>query len=40
VRVSRKTLERHRKYIIAVCLIYTNNYVYLKEYAGGGMKGE
>ena len=32
VRVSRKTLERHRKYIIAMCIVLLNEYVYLKEY--------
>lgn len=31
-KVSRKTLERNRKYIIAVSLIYAGNYPYLKEY--------
>ncbi len=37
---SRKTLERHRKYIIAMCLIFSNEYTYLKDYIGGGMKDE
>jgi len=32
VRASRKTLERHRKYIIAMCIVLLNEYVYLKEY--------
>lgn len=32
VSVSRKTLDRQRKYIIAVTLIMTGEYHYLKEY--------
>lgn len=32
VRVSRKTLERQRKYIIALTLILTEDLPYLKEY--------
>lgn len=32
VEVSRKTLERNRKFIIAVALIYHGPYLYLKEY--------
>ncbi len=40
VQVSRKTLERHRKYIIAMCLIFTNDYTYIKEYIKGGMNDE
>ncbi|MBO9129741.1 RNA polymerase sigma-I factor [Bacillus sp. 165] len=40
VRVSRKTLERHRKYIIAMCIILTNDYVYIKEYIKGGVSDE
>nr|WP_243735079.1 RNA polymerase sigma factor SigI [Paenibacillus turpanensis] len=32
VEVSRKTLERNRKYIIATALIYFGPYPYLKEY--------
>ena len=32
VSVSRKTLERQRKYIIAVAIIYIEDFVYLKEY--------
>jgi len=35
VDVSRKTLERSRKYIIAVALILSSDYVYLKEYIKG-----
>ncbi|WP_336769920.1 RNA polymerase sigma-I factor [Bacillus bombysepticus] len=36
VSVSRKTLERHRKYIIAMCIIYVNNYTYILNYIRGG----
>ncbi|CAM3669868.1 RNA polymerase sigma factor SigI [Marinicrinis lubricantis] len=32
VEVSRKTLERNRKFIIAVCLVQSGPYPYLKEY--------
>lgn len=35
VDVSRKTLERNRKYIIAMALIFTSDYVYLKDYIKG-----
>lgn len=37
VQVSRKTIERNRKYIIAVCIIMASDYVYLKEYVKGVM---
>jgi RNA polymerase sigma factor len=30
--VSRKTLERNRKYIIAVAIIHNGPYPYLREY--------
>jgi RNA polymerase sigma factor len=40
VRASRKTLERHRKYIIAMCIILINNYVYIQEYIRGGTNSE
>jgi RNA polymerase sigma factor len=30
--VSRKTLERNRKYLIAVALIYSGTYPYLRDY--------
>jgi RNA polymerase sigma factor len=33
--VSRKTLERHRKYIIAIVLILSGDYYYLKDYIQG-----
>lgn len=32
VKVSRKTLERNRKYIIAIALIYNGPYPYLRDY--------
>lgn len=35
VSISRKTIERNRKYIIAVSLILIGDYVYLKEYIKG-----
>ncbi|MEF7557097.1 RNA polymerase sigma factor SigI [Bacillus thuringiensis] len=40
VRVSRKTLERHRKYIIAMCIIFANNYTYILDYIRGGKHDE
>lgn len=33
--VSRKTIERNRKYIIAVAIILAGDYVYLKDYIKG-----
>ncbi|MGE6631119.1 RNA polymerase sigma factor SigI [Bacillus sp. NPDC077027] len=35
VEVSRKTIERNRKYIIAMAIIITGDYVYLKDYLKG-----
>ena len=35
VHVSRKTIERNRKYIIAICLIMIGDYVYLQDYLKG-----
>lgn len=35
VEVSRKTLDRHRKYIIAVTLLLNSDFVYIKEYVKG-----
>ncbi|MBM7702223.1 RNA polymerase sigma factor [Bacillus iocasae] len=35
VAVSRKTIERNRKYIIAMVIILTGDYVYLKDYLKG-----
>lgn len=33
--VSRKTVERHRKYIIALCIILSGDFECLKEYING-----
>ncbi|QNO15723.1 RNA polymerase sigma-I factor [Alkalicella caledoniensis] len=33
--VKRKTLERHRRYIIVLVIILSQDYQYLKEYIGG-----
>ncbi|MDP4161859.1 MAG: RNA polymerase subunit sigma, partial [Bacillota bacterium] len=35
VEVSRKTLERNRKYIIAIALVLTNDFLYMKDYLKG-----
>ncbi|TQR21208.1 RNA polymerase sigma-I factor [Psychrobacillus vulpis] len=35
VEVSRKTLERHRKYMIAVVLLLNSDLVYIKDYVKG-----
>lgn len=35
VSISRKTIERNRKYIIAISLILIGDYVYLKDYIRG-----
>ncbi len=35
VNVSRKTIERHRIYIIAMVLILTGDYLFLKDYLKG-----
>ncbi len=35
VSVSRKTIERNRKYIIAIALILMNDYLYLQDYIKG-----
>lgn len=40
VSVSRKTLERHRKYIIAMCIISSGDYTYIKEYIKGWVNSE
>lgn len=39
VKVSKKTLERNRKYILAIFIILSEDYIYLKEYIKtcGGM---
>lgn len=38
--VSRKTLERHRKYVIAVSLIAIGSYPYLQHYIGLDRRGK
>lgn len=38
VDVSRKTIERNRKYIMAISLILINDYLYLKDYIKGVLK--
>jgi RNA polymerase sigma factor len=35
VSLSRKTIERNRKYIIAISLVFIGDYVYLREYIKG-----
>lgn len=35
VNVSRKTIERNRKYIIAIALILMSDYTYMKDYLKG-----
>lgn len=35
VDVSRKTIERNRKYIIAICIILNGDFLYLSEYIKG-----
>jgi RNA polymerase sigma factor len=35
VQVSRKTIERNRKYIIAISIILLGDYLYLKDYIKG-----
>ncbi|WP_258359959.1 RNA polymerase sigma factor SigI [Moorella sulfitireducens (nom. illeg.)] len=39
VETSRKTLERHRKYIIAAALMLIGDYEYLADYIGQGKRG-
>lgn len=39
VDVSRKTIERNRKYIIAVAIIINGDYLYLNEYIKGVING-
>lgn len=38
VDLSRKTIERNRKYIIAISLILIGDYIYLKDYIKGVLK--
>ena len=40
VTVSRKTIERNRKYIIAMTLILAGDYIYLKDYIKGVLQNE
>jgi len=35
VEVSRKTIERNRKYIMAMAIILSGDYVYLRDYIKG-----
>lgn len=35
VDVSRKTIERHRKYIIAVVLLLNSDFIFIKDYVRG-----
>ncbi|WP_461610452.1 RNA polymerase sigma-I factor [Cytobacillus kochii] len=35
IKVSRKTIERNRKYIIAMTLVLCNDFIYLKDYLKG-----
>ncbi len=35
---SRKTIERNRKYIIAIALIYINNFIYIQDYLKGVLR--
>ncbi|MFJ7829839.1 RNA polymerase sigma factor SigI [Peribacillus sp. NPDC046944] len=39
VEVSRKTIERNRKYIIAVAIILNGDFLYLNEYIKGVING-
>lgn len=38
-KVSRKTIERHRKYIVALLLIYSNGYEIIRGHLAEVMKG-
>lgn len=38
VKVSRKTIERNRKYIIAVAIILNEEFIFLKDYLKGVLK--
>ncbi|MCG0277509.1 MAG: RNA polymerase sigma-I factor [Thermanaeromonas sp.] len=40
LKVSRKTLERHRKYIIALAVIIMGDYEYLKAYISQAERGQ
>lgn len=39
VDVSRKTIERNRKYIIAIALVMSGDYVYMNDYIKGVLEG-
>lgn len=39
-KVARKTIERHRKYIVALLLIYSNGYEIIRGHLTEVMKGE
>ncbi|HEY4552308.1 MAG TPA: RNA polymerase sigma factor SigI [Bacillaceae bacterium] len=39
VEVSRKTIERNRKYIIAIVIIMIGDYIFLKDYIKGRLNG-
>ena len=39
-RVPEKTLEKYRKYIIALVVILSGDYPLLMGYLGGGGRGE
>lgn len=39
VDVSRKTIERNRKYIIAIALVMSGDYVYMNDYLKGVLEG-
>jgi RNA polymerase sigma factor len=38
--VSRKVLESHRRYIIAICIVFVNQYTHILEYIQGGKSDE
>lgn len=39
VHLSRKTIERNRKYIIAIAIVFMGDFVYLKDYLKGVLEG-
>jgi RNA polymerase sigma factor len=40
VEVSRKTLERNRKYVIAIALVVSGNYPYIQDYLDRGIASQ
>ena len=38
VKISRKTIERNRKYIMAITLILIGDFIFLKDYIKGGLE--